>query len=105
VYNIFSFLNLLVAYNYILVKNYSMHVWSKKHMYKTIRVPHTVLTIHITKTQSQTSRNERVKETREMLHEAAALGLGIYQDLIGYEAGVRGNIDREVDEWTSANQL
>jgi hypothetical protein len=40
-----------------------------------------------------------------MLHDAAALGLGIYQDLIGYEEGVRGNIDREVDEWTSANQL
>jgi hypothetical protein len=48
---------------------------------------------------------DRDKETREMLHDAAALGLGIYQDLIGYEEGVRGNIDREVDEWTSANQL
>jgi hypothetical protein len=48
---------------------------------------------------------DRVKETREMLHDAAALGLGIYQDLIGYEEGVRGNIDREVEEWTSANQL
>jgi hypothetical protein len=48
---------------------------------------------------------DRDKETRAMLHDAAALGLGIYQDLIGYEEGVRGNIDREVDEWTSANQL
>ena len=48
---------------------------------------------------------DRDKETREMLHDAAALGLGIYQDLIGYEEGVRGNIDREVDEWTSINQL
>jgi hypothetical protein len=48
---------------------------------------------------------DRDKETREMLHDAAALGLGIYQDLIGYEEGVRGNIDREVDEWTSVNQL
>ncbi|KAH8494053.1 hypothetical protein H0E87_020713, partial [Populus deltoides] len=40
---------------------------------------------------------DRDKETQEMLHDAAALGLGIYQDLIGYEEGVRGNIDREVD--------
>ena len=40
-----------------------------------------------------------------MLHDAAALGLGFYEDLMGYEDGVRGNIDREVDEWTSANQL
>ncbi|KAH8518039.1 hypothetical protein H0E87_000005, partial [Populus deltoides] len=48
---------------------------------------------------------DRDKETREMLHDVAALGLGIYEDLIGYEEGVRGNIDREVDEWTLANQL
>jgi len=48
---------------------------------------------------------DRDKETQEMLHDAAALGLGIYQDLMGHEEGVRGNIDREVDEWTSANQL
>jgi len=40
-----------------------------------------------------------------MLYDATALGLGIFQYLIGYEEGVRGNIDREVDEWTSANQL
>ena len=40
-----------------------------------------------------------------MLHDAAALGLGIFQDLIGYEKGFRRNIHREVDEWTSANQL
>ena len=40
-----------------------------------------------------------------MLHDAAALGLGTFQDLIGYEEGVRGNIDKEVDEWTSVNQL
>ncbi|XP_073264031.1 uncharacterized protein [Populus alba] len=45
------------------------------------------------------------KETQEMLHDAAALGLGTFQDLIGYEEGVRGNIDREVDEWKSVNQL
>ena len=45
------------------------------------------------------------KETQEMLHDAAARGLGTFQDLIGYEEGVRGNIDREVDEWKSVNQL
>ena len=48
---------------------------------------------------------DREKETQEMLYDATALGLGIFQYLIGYEEGVRGNIDREVDEWTSANQL
>ena len=45
------------------------------------------------------------KETQEMLHDAAALGLGTFQDLIRYEEGVWGNIDREIDEWTSVNQL
>ena len=45
------------------------------------------------------------KETQEMLHDAATLGLGTFQDLIRYEEGVWGNIDREIDEWTSVNQL
>jgi hypothetical protein len=30
---------------------------------------------------------------------------GNFQDLTVYEEGIRGNIDREVDEWTSVNQL
>jgi hypothetical protein len=38
-------------------------------------------------------------------NDAAALGLGNFRDLIVYEEGVRGNIDREVDEWISVNQL
>jgi len=42
---------------------------------------------------------------RDSGNHAAALGLGNFRDLIVYEEGVRGNIDREVDEWTSVNQL
>jgi len=63
------------------------------------------VTIEAAYKDNQADGFDRDKETREMLHDAAALGLGIYQDLIGYEEGVRGNIDREVDEWTSVNQL
>jgi hypothetical protein len=42
---------------------------------------------------------------RDSGNDAAALGLGNFRDLIVYEEGVRGNIDREVDEWISVNQL
>ena len=40
-----------------------------------------------------------------MIHEVVALGLGKTQELKLYEEGIKGNIDREVDEWTSVNQL
>jgi hypothetical protein len=33
-----------------------------------------------------------------MIHDAVALGLGKSQDLKVYEEGIRGNINREVDE-------
>jgi len=45
------------------------------------------------------------KETQEMIQDAVALGLGNPQELKGYEEGIMRNIDREVDEWTSVNQL
>jgi len=45
------------------------------------------------------------KETQEMIQDALALGLGNPQELKGYEEGIMRNIDREVDEWTSVNQL
>jgi hypothetical protein len=45
------------------------------------------------------------KETQEMIQDVVVLGLGNSQELKGYEEGIMRNIDREVDEWTSVNQL
>jgi hypothetical protein len=45
------------------------------------------------------------KETQEMIQDVVALGLGNPQELKGYEEGIMRNIEREVDEWTSVNQL
>jgi hypothetical protein len=50
-------------------------------------------------------RFDSEKETQEMIQDAVALGLGNPQELKGYEEGIMRNIDREVDEWTSVNQL
>jgi hypothetical protein len=38
-----------------------------------------------------------------MIDNAVALALGNPRDLKVYEEGIRGNIDKEVDEWTSIN--
>jgi hypothetical protein len=44
-------------------------------------------------------------ETQQMIQDAVALGLGNPQELKGYKEGIMRNIDREVEEWTSVNQL
>ena len=40
-----------------------------------------------------------------MIQDAVALGLGNPQELKGFKEGIMRNIDREVDEWISVNQL
>lgn len=45
------------------------------------------------------------KENQEMIHDAVASGMRNPQELKMYEEGIKGNIDKEVDEWTSTNQL
>jgi len=51
------------------------------------------------------NRFDSEKKTQEMIQDVVALGLGNPQELKGYEEGIMRNIDREVNEWTSVNQL
>ncbi|KAL9399431.1 hypothetical protein Peur_008392 [Populus x canadensis] len=48
---------------------------------------------------------DKEKEFQEMIQDAVTLGLGNPRDLTAYEDGIWSNIAREVDEWTSINQL
>uniref|UniRef100_B9IP89 Uncharacterized protein n=1 Tax=Populus trichocarpa TaxID=3694 RepID=B9IP89_POPTR len=55
------------------------------------------------KNPNYASMDEEASETQEMIDNAVALALGNPRDLKVYEEGIRGNIDKEVDEWTSIN--
>jgi hypothetical protein len=59
----------------------------------------------ITCNNNQADGFDKEKEFQEMIQDAVTLGLGNPRDLTAYEDGIWSNIDREVDEWTSINQL